>query len=287
MQSPAPPTPPTPMPPMPPPAPPATPAAGAPVTVVCMKWGTKFGAEFANKLCAMTRRHLVRPHRFVCLTDNADGLDAGVTALPLPAMDLPPGKERGWRKLSVLDAGFLRSAGITGAVLFLDLDVVVTGGADSLDAFFDYEPSAPFCVIREWQKPWQIKFWRRPWVGNTSVFRFEAGALSFVFEKFMANIESAKRKVRHEQEFLCREMNDIAKIAYWPHRWCVSFKYGCAPTFPFNYFATPKIPAGARVVVFHGKPDPDKALVGNCEATGLRGIWRHIKPVPWIADEWR
>jgi hypothetical protein len=248
-----------------------------------MKWGTKFGAEYVNKLRAMVRRHLARPHRFFCLTDDAAGFDADVGAATLPPMDLPPGAERGWRKLSLFNPAFLREHGIVGTTLFLDLDVVVTG---ALDVFFDYRRSE-FCIIREWQKPWQVKFWRRPWVGNSSVFRFEAETLEFVREKFIANIESAKRKVRHEQEFLCRELDDIGKIAYWPAQWCVSFKYGCAPTFPLNYFLTPKIPAGAHVVVFHGKPDPDEAALGNCAQKGPRGIWRHIKPVPWINEHWR
>ena len=117
------------------------------VNVICMKWGTKYGPEFVNKLRSMVRRHLVHPHRFVCFTDDAAGLDlaAGIEALPLPAMDLPPGKERGWRKLSTFAAPL---ADLRGPTLFLDVDVVITG---ALDVFFDHP--GKFCIIHDWARP--------------------------------------------------------------------------------------------------------------------------------------
>ena len=42
--------------------------------VICMKWGTKYGPEYVNRLYAMVRRHLSGPFNFVCLTDNAAGI---------------------------------------------------------------------------------------------------------------------------------------------------------------------------------------------------------------------
>ena len=33
--------------------------------IICMKWGTKYGPEYVNRLRSMVRRHLKRPHRFV------------------------------------------------------------------------------------------------------------------------------------------------------------------------------------------------------------------------------
>jgi hypothetical protein len=41
------------------------------VTVVCMKWDTRYGPEYVNRLHAGVVRHLARPFRFVCFTDNA------------------------------------------------------------------------------------------------------------------------------------------------------------------------------------------------------------------------
>ena len=39
--------------------------------ILCMKWGTKYGPEYVNRLYAMVRRHLSGDFRFVCLTDDS------------------------------------------------------------------------------------------------------------------------------------------------------------------------------------------------------------------------
>jgi hypothetical protein len=235
--------------------------------VICMKWGTKFGPEYVNRLHSMVTRHLGLPHRFVCFTDDASGLNRGIDAKQLPEMDLPPGKERGWRKLSTFSKPLFD---LSGPTLFLDLDVVIVG---SLDDFF--AQPGEFLIIHDWARPWRI-------TGNSSVYRFEAGAHPEILEYFLKNTERVKSEVRHEQAYLSREMHRMGLLKYWPKDWCVSFKYGCMPKFPLNFFRTPTIPPNARVIVFHGHPQPDVAMAG-----GGKGIVRRVRPTPWIAQHWR
>ncbi|MGI9153122.1 MAG: glycosyltransferase, partial [Rubrivivax sp.] len=65
--------------------------------VLCMKWGTKYGPEYVNRLYAMVARHLREDFEFVCLTDLVRGVRAVVRFLPMPRMELPAGiPERGW-----------------------------------------------------------------------------------------------------------------------------------------------------------------------------------------------
>ena len=69
-------------------------------TILCMKWGTKYGPEYINRLYAMVRRQLRGEFRFVCLTDESDGIRAEVQCLPIPDLALPAGIiERGWQNL--------------------------------------------------------------------------------------------------------------------------------------------------------------------------------------------
>lgn len=91
-----------------------------------MKWGDKYGPEYVNRLYNMVERNTTLPFKFICFTDNADGLLPEVSVRPLPDMPLPPDKERGWRKLSL----FRDDVGLEGRVLFLDLDVVIVGNID-------------------------------------------------------------------------------------------------------------------------------------------------------------
>ena len=42
--------------------------------IICMKWGTKFGAGYVNRLYAMAQRNITGPFRLVCFTDITEGL---------------------------------------------------------------------------------------------------------------------------------------------------------------------------------------------------------------------
>ena len=43
-------------------------------TVLCMKWGRRYGPDYVNTLYSMLRRHLSVGHRLVCLTDDQGGI---------------------------------------------------------------------------------------------------------------------------------------------------------------------------------------------------------------------
>ena len=54
-------------------------------TVICMKWGTAFGADYVNRLYRGVMRNVARPTRFVVLTDDPSGLADGVERRADPA----------------------------------------------------------------------------------------------------------------------------------------------------------------------------------------------------------
>lgn len=233
--------------------------------VLCMKWGTKYGPAYVNVLHAMVGRHLSPPFRFICLTDDADGIEQGIECRPLPSIELggaPP--HHGWRKISVFSPAL---HDLDGRVLFLDLDIVVVA---ALDPFFE-QPGA-FCIIENWTQ-------RGSGIGNSSVFRFEAGAHLSVFEKFCRNAAAITRAHPNSQTWLSKA---IGEKTYWPKDWCRSFKHHCLPGRLLRPFVPPRLPEGARIIVFHGDPKPPDAA---------RGVWpggrRRLRAAPWIAEHWR
>ena len=93
--------------------------------------------------------------------------------------------------------------------------------------------------------------------------------------------EQVKNEVRHEQAYLSREIDKLGKLEYWPDDWVPSFKYKCCPSWLKSWFVCPSIPLGARIILFHGLPNPPEAIIGRS------GKWyRHIQPSPWIKDYW-
>jgi len=244
-------------------------------TVICMKWGKAYGADYANILYSMVRRNSVRPLRFICFTDDATGLRSEIEAKPLPPIELPPSHQwKAWRKISLWQRDL---AGLSGDVLFIDLDVVVTG---SIDGFFDFKPEETYCVIENWTQMGEG-------IGNTSVFRLRVGAHAEVYETLMADPSGTVRKFRNSQTYASRT---ISRMAYWPADWCVSFKHTLMPRWPLNFLKVPPLPKEVRVVCFTGYPNPDDARDGvwpSKRQSWWKPLYKHVRPTPWIAEHWR
>ena len=243
--------------------------SGAPVrNVICMKWGSKYGPEYVNRLYAMVRRHLTGDFRMVCLTDDAHGIRTEVACFPIPPLELPSGiPERGWTKLATFAADL---HGLHGTALFLDLDVVIVG---PLDGFFT-QPGE-FMIIHDYKRPWRI-------TGNSSVYRYTLGAHPDVLEYFRTHFEQVRSTFRNEQAYLSDFMHRKGLLSYWPAGWCPSFKYHCIPRWPSNYWIAPVVPKDARIVIFHGECNPPDALAGRRNRR-----FRFIKPTGWVAEYWR
>jgi len=241
--------------------------------VLCMKWGTKYGPEYVNRLYAMVRRHLSGNFTFICLTDDAQGIRNEVRCLPIPPLQLhlAAGQRDGaWNKLTTFEADL---HGLRGTALFLDVDVVIV---DSLDVFFT-QPGE-FLIIRDYPRFW--RFGQRI-TGNSSVYRFELGAHADVLNYFRTHMEQVRREHRNEQSFLSKFLHQQGKLSYWPQAWCASFKYHCIAPWPTNYWRTPQVPAGARIVIFHGECNPPDALAGRRNKR-----MAFIQPARWIAQHW-
>ena len=239
-------------------------------TVVCMKWGTKYGPEYVNRLYNTAKRNLTLPFRFVCYTDDSKNFESGIEARPLPEMEIPNDNERGWRKLAL----FRKDVGLEGRVLFMDLDTVIVA---NIDDYFTVD--GDFIFIRHWKPS------KKQGVGQTSVYRFEAGVLDFLYANFIANMPKYRAQYRHEQAYVSGELGKLGKLNFWPSEWMPSFKYNCMYPFPLNFFLEPKLPPKAKIIVFHGNPTPDQALSGKTKGF-LKGILRYVRTPKWLIEKW-
>ena len=223
------------------------------------------------------------------------GLDPGIVTHPLPPLDcaMPTRTLGKWGKARLWSEGL---GGLSGPVLFLDLDVVVLG---SLDAFFELGDPADVIVARNPNTPFER-------LGQTSIYRMPVGALAPLKRMFEADPQGIADRYRFEQRFVTRAAP--GGVGFWPAGWVAHFKWHCVPTFPLNYVRAPKPPKGARVVIFPGPLNPPDAIAGRYrkgnEARGaldhLRagfdgrrkgGLVRHlrhfVRPAPWVAEHWR
>lgn len=254
-----------------------------PVNILCMKWGSLYGAEDVNRLFRQVRLHLARPHRFVCFTDDGAGIDPGVEVMALPELGLPAGHgDTRWRKLALFrrDLG-----GLSGTSLFLDLDLVVV---DDLSPFLDLP--GDFFIIRDDDlfrpkplrriNPERDRFLHS--VGNSSVFRYRIGDHAYILDAYLADPAAATGRYEISQQFQSAQLDAHGHLRYWPPGWCVSFKNDCVPRNFRSFFADPTLPEGAKIVLFAGAPKMEDVFAGR----GHRW-YRRIGNIDWLRKAWQ
>jgi hypothetical protein len=241
-------------------------------TVLCLKWGMRYGSDYVNRLYSMASRNTTRPFRLVCITDDPAGIREEVDVRMMPEFDLPERMRfHPFRRMFIFQKQLY---GLEGNLLHLDLDLLVTG---SIDEFFDYKPELDFVVAENWTQPGQK-------IGNMSVFRFRVGSLTKVWERFMPDPMAMMNLYRNSQTFVCRTIGDVQ---FFPQEWCLSFKHSLIPIWPLNFIMTPRLPESAKIVAFTGKPDIDEASRGEWPVESLwKRLYKHVKPVPWILKHW-
>lgn len=273
-------------------------ASGGVKQIICINWGTKYGAPFINRLYAMVARNITPPFTFTCFTDNREDLRPEILLEDLPHLDIEkmPVKTKGiWPKARLWGP---KLGNLSGPVLFLDLDLVIVG---SLDAFFEAGGPDDVMIAQNQTTPFER-------LGQTSLFRFPVGKLVPLQEKFRADPQGIADKYEFEQRFVTR--NAPGGVKFFPRRWVLHFKQDCRWPIPLNYFLVPRLPSDAKVILFPRNFFPQHAIDGQFGVRGrattpvdhILGVFdsnrrrgkapfkylrQYILPTPWVADHWR
>ncbi len=244
--------------------------------VLCMKWGTLYGPDYVNVLYRAVRDNLKVPHRFVCLTDDTTGIDPGVECFPLPdpLMEHAFTRPGGWPKLTIYKPDLY---GLKGRCLFVDLDSVICGDLEPM-----FREKGEIVVIREWRRfadyfrKWQVN-------GQTSIFAFTLGEMSYMYDAYAKDPEDAAREFRNEQRFVTAYARDMR---FWKHPTIISFKRHLLAPPVLNRFIKPKAPwPGVSVLAFHGEPRPIDVVPDRGQVWGKPLRWGR-GAVPFVRDYW-
>lgn len=199
------------------------------LNVVCVNAGNYQGrgAEYVNTLFDMVRRNLPEgfPGRFVCFTDDATGLDVGITV-----RGLEPGLTGWWNKLALFKRGVFAEG---DRVLYLDLGTVIVGKLDDLVAY-----DGPFAICRDFYRPDGLQSCVMAWAGDWSFLwnRWTASGRP----QFVGGDQTAIERYLQLANVKPDILQDVFPGAF------ASFKLHCNP-YP---------PKGAVIVNFHGDPKP-------------------------------
>lgn len=192
-----------------------------------------YDAGYVTKLFRMVARHLPQPHRFVCLS-NVD--------VPVARVPLEHGWGHWWAKMELFRPD------IDGRLLAIDLDTVITGDMTAIAA------QQQSTMLSDFNVP--------AWAASGLMMLTEEDRAK-VWKAWMVYPEThIKRQGGHGDGGFIRAVLD--PVARWqdllPGQ-VVSYKNHVRPA--------GKVPPGARVVCFHGRPRP--AELG--EENFMKVIW--------------
>lgn len=230
--------------------------------IMCLKHGSKYSADYVNKLYNGVRRNCSLDFEMVCLTDDPKDIDPNIKIIPLPS-----GLVGWWCKPYM----FSSDLPIKGTVLYLDLDVVV---ASNIDKLFTYQPDT-WCTVRDFTRAMRPK-WPKY---NSSVVRFRVGELSYIWDEYIKNPQQIQRKYFGDQDYLY-DITQNKRAMLYPDSWILSWKWEVRKDKSFETGGkkgsrklktienvTPR--PECCLAVFHGDPNPH-----NCFD-------------PWVVENWK
>ena len=239
-----------------------------------MKWGLRYNYNYVNNLYQSIKKHTTSKTQLICFTDDNKNIIKDVICKPLPKINIPKEiSKTPWRKLSVWQYPLNK---LKGDILFLDLDLVITG---NIDKFFKFKPGS-YCVIENWTQIGKG-------IGNTSCFRFPIQKFKYIFEEFEKDPYSIWKKFHIEQVYISKR---IKEQNFWPQNWCKSFKHNLLPSWPQRIWKPATLPKDTSIVAFTGKPDPEDVLKEKWPVPKnklYKKIYKQVKRPEWLSENWK
>lgn len=229
------------------------------ISVVTWKWSragyrSTFTGEHVNRLARMVKRHYAEPAQVICVTDDPSGIDPAIEVIPDDKdFENVPSPHGGFsptcfRRLRMFRPDIVSWFG--PRFVSIDLDVVLTADVTPL-----------------WDRPEDIILYRDPLYPtqyNGSMVIMNAGARPDVWDRFdpitSPRIARAAGKLGSDQAWISACLPGEAALD----------TFDGVYSYRKDIERTGKLPADARIVVWHGKADP----------------WTDGQRLPWVREHW-
>ena len=190
--------------------------------VILVKWGTKYSATYVNGLRAAILRRTDADVRFICITDDGDGLDPAFDVRPFPEFGAPfDALTRGCLpKVAMFQHGVAEPG---KPAIFIDLDTAVVGDITKLGDWIAQERVlhllsrylVPLWRVRRLAK---VLMPNRPYIGNTSLVGFFPEDHYQIFDSFIEELGPAFRANGEKREGMDKRFYDDERWISWGAR---------------------------------------------------------------------
>jgi hypothetical protein len=210
-----------------------------PLTIITWQWGTKYPDGYVERLRNGLERSIAQPFRFYVMKPDAGD----------PLLD-----ERGcFVRLHLFDPQWQGRFGLTGRIVQIDLDVVITGALDPL-----FDRPEPLVILQGANSANPCPF-------NGSLMMLRTGAHPEVWSEF-----SLPRAAKIPFYQFPDDQGWIYHMAPAASGWQAGRQSGVWSFRKATWPPTDLLPPGARMVCFPGARDPSQYL------------W-----MPWIKAHWK
>lgn len=229
-----------------------------PLRVVCVRFGSKYGRDYVEKLRNMVARHLTVPYSFYCLTDDKHEIPGVISLI----QNNGGYSKAWWHKIHMFDP----SLPLHGRILYFDLDIVIYNNINKLTEVGEFDFYGICDFNRKFYPKWNSL--------NSSVMTWIHGTQNEIYDEFCKNKMAAQR-MHGDQDWIWRISKN--KIKFFPYEWIQSYKWEIRGreelvdrTGKKGFRETKNhinLHPESAVAVFHGDPKPsmikDRLIVDN------------------------
>ena len=190
------------------------------INILTLKIGTKYSADYVNRLYSGMKRNTSIDFNFYCYTEDSDGLFSDIIVVPL---ENPDDLKLQWHKLEFHNSGF---ANIKNGelCLILDIDWIIINNID--DILNHKLPKKQFgCFERWWSN-------RRNWCKINGGFQmYNMGDTQHLYDTFIEkpnywqeyfiNNKQADGPINGEQNFIDMHVDDNRH--WFPMKWFAKY----------------------------------------------------------------
>jgi hypothetical protein len=186
------------------------------INFITLKWGTKYGPEYVNRLHNSLKIHYKKPFKFMCITDDYRGLNCEI--YPLLYLVSEERKVFTAEKMEVF--GRFKY----GKFCLLDLDILITG--DLTQYFDEYDFCEPRIILNRWQDHSRVH--NSYFVGdcfiNSSFVTWKDDQLQWLYKLFTDNLDIIEYKYKSLDKFIFYSSFD--KLNFHPENVVYAYSFG-------------------------------------------------------------
>jgi len=181
------------------------------VNFVCLKWGTKYDAEYVNRLYTMLKRNCREEFTLYCCTEDDTDIKSEVEIVNLPIEEYS--LESWWWKMWIVSKEFP----VKGKCIFFDLDTVIQ---NDIQEIIDFECGDDlYALPAQWRMRRRL-IWKNYYTSiNSSIMIWDNDKIPDIFSNYIINNDYYEMRHHGNDEYLELEYQRVKML---PIHWAYS-----------------------------------------------------------------